>query len=234
MGFQNRSEERENDFGLIATNAALDESGIVEESATQRKLNIVTLPPKHWTVGLYRVTIVESDGVTTYEGPAPPSAAALETELNKIFGQQANVTFTVNPLVKQITLNMSQVTPPTYPAHVSDMKAALWAGAATDKDLALFWVPTFLPAHLAGEAFDSNCRGAVITELADLRTPVHEVGHCMGLFHCWEKRSHSSQRDIPDIEGKRLMEYGGGKFLRNKEIMHINQWTLPPNPLSGQ
>ena len=151
-----------------------------------------------------------------------------------IFGQQANVTFTVT-YIERFTLNLTQMTTPVvgYPVLVNDMKAALWARTASRTDLALFWVDGFLPADYAGWAFDYNSRGAVLNALGSLRTAAHELGHCMGLFHCWDPRSESAQTKIADTEYKRLMGYGAGKFLRSKEIVKINNWALPPNPLGG-
>ena len=135
---------------------------------------------------------------------------------------------------KRFTLDLSQVTPPVvgYPASVDAMKAALWTKAAPQPHLALFWVAEFLPAGFGGYAFDYTSRGAVMNAAGSKRTAAHEVGHCMGLFHCWDPSSVSAQTKIADTEDKRLMGYGAGVLLRSKEIVRIHQWNpLTVNPL---
>ncbi len=226
------------DFGLTTSNAAVDESGIVDESTTHRKLRVVTVPPKNWTIGLYAVNIIDRAG-EPHTAPSPPPAAALQAALNKIYGDQANITFLVT-LKLPIQLNFGQFTPPemTYPPTYANVNGqphpvsqAMWNAIGSPvPDLALFWVADFTDTDTLAKAFGIPSRGAVIGPNAwpDLTKPpnaiAHELGHCLRLQHCWRPNSESAQTKIADSEGLRLMGYRSGVLLRSKEIVKIHEW----------
>ena len=216
----------ESNFSLQANTAALEVDGEVDESVTHRKLKVVSLPPQHWTVGVYRVHITELDGTTRHEGPNPPTQAAINEVLNNTFEKQANVTFAAG-VVQDIELKLAELaTPVTYPPWVSDISDALKARVTENPqpDLMLFWIPDFKPYYFGGQAFATPSRGAVIRGGQSDRKVAHEIGHCLGLYHCWASNSIASQMNVPDTEDKRLMGYRGGFLLCSQEIITVNQW----------
>lgn len=76
--------EVEGGFELLATTSALNTDGLVTESVSQRPLKVVTLPPRHWRVGLYRTDIYDLETSTLHEGVEPPDAVELRDKLNEI------------------------------------------------------------------------------------------------------------------------------------------------------
>ena len=234
------SDETGLDFKLTTGNATVDESGRVTESTTLRKLHVVTLPPQNWTIGLYKVDIRDAMG-TLHAAPDPPDAGALQDALNDIFGLQANIRFQVS-FKRLFTLDLGQITPPqiVYPPSYGSgngppnpVSQAMWDTASPLTHLALFWVADLNDA--LAQAFATPSRGALIGPMATEPWQIaHEIGHCMGLHHCWLPNSHCPQNEIPDVEGQRVMGYGGGKLFRSKEIIKIQQWDPTKfNPITG-
>ena len=156
-------------FDVKANSNALDETGNVEESATHRKLKAITLEKKTWTIGIYPAVIYDVPDGSYHLPPPLPDASTLASDLNDIFGRQANVTFQV-VLKPQITINVNNTSgAPAFPASVSDMKSALW-DASNEGDLRLFWVVRMKDANTIAQAFDINSQGAVIGPSASTKS----------------------------------------------------------------
>ena len=220
-------------FDLKANSNAFNESANVEESTNHRKLKAITLKAQTRTIGIYPAVIYDVPDGSYHYPPPLPDAGTLASDLNDIFGRQANVTFNV-VLKPQITINLinpSGSAAPAFPAAVNSMKGLLWT-ASDQEDLTLFWIEQMKNPGTIAEAFDIDSQGAVIGPSGSTKAIAHELGHCLGLFHCWQPDSVSALTKIADSEAKRLMGYDqNGKLLRSKEIVKVNQWTPHNQPL---
>jgi hypothetical protein len=216
-------------------------------------LNVDVRPKVDLKIKVVRVLLRQRrNGVLFDENPTQvpdPDITALESELNTVFGSQANIYFTVDKTETYHDDDDDESVPDedTDGIPMFDALHGTVAGGSYYTDLARYYrnngyIFTIFCCRLAkyiqrqggspslalggfANGKDDTAAFAVITPLvgSGLDTYSHEIGHLLGLDHTWTVQSGYSEAELPDSPRGRLMCYDrtGYRLVKpERDVVH--------------
>lgn len=230
----------------VSANGANPGEKAVEAPDLGGKVKLDVRPRRNPTVAVYPVYRTKIDaqhptGVRIDEGAVRlPTKAALEAELHAIYGERANVWFTVTVAPQELEFTPADDKDGNGKCAITDNdeKEKLRAtaeGNGYDYSIFMFstggWETTIVlnagtpqerTVHIPGQGgkADSIPGPFAVSDSPNVTLLAHELGHCMGLNHTFRQNTEVyGNCVIPDASDSRVMGYGrpGGKRLIKPE-----------------